>query len=81
MREQQIRTVLEQHGSGSAAGDLGAERDIYQENAVCEYPQSGERIHRKEKLKSLRGHAQAALVDSSSAASVAPEKHSGSRNM
>ena len=44
MREQQIRAVLEQHWSASAAGDLDAEHDIYQENAVCEYPQSGERI-------------------------------------
>ena len=50
MTEQQIRTALEQHGSASAAGDLGPERNIYQENAVCEYPQSGERIHGKENL-------------------------------
>ena len=48
--------ALEQHGSASAAGDLDLERDIYQENTVCEYPQSGERIHGKENLKSLRGH-------------------------
>ena len=54
--EQQIRAVLEQHWSASAAGDLDAEHDIYQENAVCEYPQSGERILGKENLKSLRGH-------------------------
>ena len=56
MRQQQPRTALEQHGSASAAGDLDAERDICQENVVCEYPQSGERIHGKENLKSLRGH-------------------------
>ncbi len=55
-REQQIRAVLDQHWSASAAGDLDAEHDIYQENAVCEYPQSGERILGKENLKSLRGH-------------------------
>ena len=55
MREQQIRTALEQHGSASAGGDLDAERDIHQENAVCEYLQSGERIDGKENLKSLRG--------------------------
>ena len=53
MREQQIRTALEQHGSASAAGDLDAERDIFQENAVCEYPQSGERVLGKENLESL----------------------------
>jgi hypothetical protein len=55
MREQQIRTVLGQHGSASAAGDLDAEGDIYEENAVCEYPQSGERKSGKENLESLRG--------------------------
>ncbi|MGA3091509.1 MAG: nuclear transport factor 2 family protein [Terriglobales bacterium] len=54
--EQQIRAALEQHWWASAAGDLDAEHDIYQENAVCEYPQSGERILGKENLKSLRGH-------------------------
>ena len=69
MREQQIRTALEQHGSASAAGDPDAERDIYQKNAICECPQSGERIHGKEDLKSLRDIIQAAPVDSSSAAS------------
>ena len=56
MREQQIRAALEQHWSASAAGDLAAEHEIYQENAVCEYPQSGERICGRENLKSLRGH-------------------------
>ena len=54
--EQQIRAALEQHWSASAAGDLDAEHDIYQDNAVCEYPQSGERILGKENLKNLRGH-------------------------
>jgi hypothetical protein len=56
MREQQIRTALEQHGSASPAGDLDAEVDIHYDNAVCEYPQSGERKNGKENLESLRGH-------------------------
>jgi hypothetical protein len=56
MTEQQIRTALDQHWSASAAGDLDAEHDIYQENAICDYPQSGERIHGRDNLKSLRGH-------------------------
>jgi hypothetical protein len=39
------------NSSGAAwVGDLDAGRDIYQENAVCEYPQSGEAIHGKENL-------------------------------
>jgi hypothetical protein len=54
--EQQIRAALEHHWSASATGNLEAEHDIYQENSVCEYPQSGERILGKENLKSLRGH-------------------------
>jgi hypothetical protein len=54
--EQQIRATLERHWSASAAGDLDAEHDIYEKNAVCEYPQSGERILGRENLKSLRGH-------------------------
>jgi SnoaL-like domain len=56
IREKPIRAALERHWSASAAGDLTAEHDIYQENAVCEYPQSGERIHGRENLKSLRGN-------------------------
>jgi hypothetical protein len=56
MSEQQIRAVLDRHWAASAAGDLVAEHDIYHEYAVCDYPQSGERICGRENLKSLRGH-------------------------
>lgn len=51
LREQRIRTALEQHGPASAAGDLDVKRDICQENAVCEYPQSGETNTRQGKSK------------------------------
>jgi hypothetical protein len=56
INEQQIRATLDQHWSASAAGDLEVEHDIYLEDAVCEYPQSGERILGRENLKNLRGH-------------------------
>jgi hypothetical protein len=56
INEQQIRAALDQHWSASAAGDLDAEHDIYSDDAVCEYPQSGERILGRENLKNLRGH-------------------------
>jgi hypothetical protein len=56
MTEQQIRVALDQHWSASANGDLDAEHDIYLENAICEYPQSGERILGRANLKNLRGH-------------------------
>jgi hypothetical protein len=54
--EQQIRATLERHWLASAAGNLDAEHDIYLDDAVCEYPQSGERILGRENLKNLRGH-------------------------
>src|SRR4051812_6570693 len=43
--EQQIRAALNRHWTASAEGDLETEHDIYQEDAICDYPQSGERIH------------------------------------
>jgi hypothetical protein len=43
MREQ-IREALNKHWHASAASDANAEHDIYDENAVFDYPQSGERI-------------------------------------
>ena len=44
MQEEQIRTLLNEHWHASAAGDANAEHDIYDDDAVCDYPQSGERI-------------------------------------
>jgi len=32
------------HWHASAAGDANAEHDIYDDDAICDYPQSGERI-------------------------------------
>jgi len=43
-QEEQIRAALDRHWHASAAGDANAEHDIYDEDAVCDYPQSGERI-------------------------------------
>ncbi len=51
-----IQALLEQHWAASAAGDLAAEHDIYDKNAICEYPQSGERIRGRRNLQALRGH-------------------------
>ena len=44
MQEEQIRKALNTHWHASAAGDANAEHDIYDDDAVCDYPQSGERI-------------------------------------
>ena len=44
MQEEQIRKALNTHWHASAVGDANAEHDIYDDDAICDYPQSGERI-------------------------------------
>lgn len=56
MREEQIRETLDAHWRASAAGDLDAEHDIYDDDAICDYPQSGERIIGRINLQALRSH-------------------------
>jgi len=38
MRDEQIHTVLNAHWQASAGGDLNAEHDIYDDDAICDYP-------------------------------------------
>jgi hypothetical protein len=54
--EQQIRTALEQHGSASAVDDMDAKRYIYQENAVCEYPESVKEYAARKSKEAERDH-------------------------
>ena len=56
MEEQEIRTALDQHWAASASGDQNAEHAIYADDAVCDYPQSGERILGRRNLQALRSH-------------------------
>ncbi|MDR5745009.1 nuclear transport factor 2 family protein [Caballeronia sp. LZ029] len=56
MSEEQIREALNAHWLASANGDLDAEHDIYDDDAICDYPQSGERIRGRTNLQALRGH-------------------------
>jgi hypothetical protein len=56
MESQANQTALKEHWAASAAGDLEAEHRIYDENALCEYPQSGEKIRGRHNLQALRGH-------------------------
>lgn len=56
MQSEEIREALNAHWHASAAGDLDAEHDIYDDNAICDYPQSGERILGRVNLQALRGH-------------------------
>lgn len=54
--EQEIREALTRHWHASASGDADAEHEIYAEDTICEYPQSGERILGRGNLQSLRSH-------------------------
>src|SRR5213075_3035960 len=56
MEEQNIRMAIDRHWAASAAGDQVAEHEIYHDDVVCEYPQSGEIIHGRGNLQALRSH-------------------------
>jgi ketosteroid isomerase-like protein len=56
MQSEQIRDALESHWHASAVGDVRAEHDIYADDAICDYPQSGERILGRKNLEALRSH-------------------------
>ncbi len=56
MEEQEIRAALNQHWAASASGDQNTEHEIYADDAVCDYPQSGERILGRQNLQALRSH-------------------------
>jgi hypothetical protein len=46
IEDEQIREALDAHWRASAAGDANAEHDIYADDAICEYPQSGFNVKR-----------------------------------
>src|SRR5277367_1906638 len=56
MEDEQIREALNAHWHASATGDVNAEHDIYEDDAICDYPQSGERILGRSNLQALRSH-------------------------
>jgi hypothetical protein len=47
---------LDRHWAASASGDLETEHNLYDDNVLCEYPQSGEKIRGRRNLQALRGH-------------------------
>lgn len=54
--EEQIREALNTHWHASATGAADTEHDIYDDDAICDYPQSGERIFGRSNLQALRSH-------------------------
>lgn len=49
-----IREALDRHWAASDANNFEAEHDIYREDAVLEYPQSGERIRGRRNIQASR---------------------------
>ena len=54
VRDQEIRAALDRHWAASDANDFETEHHIYQEDAVLEYPQSGERIRGRRNIQNQR---------------------------
>jgi hypothetical protein len=54
VRDQKIRAALDQHWAASDASDFGTEHQIYHEDAVLEYPQSGERTRSRRNIQNQR---------------------------
>jgi ketosteroid isomerase-like protein len=53
-RDQPIRAALDQHWAASDANDFETEHRIYHEDAVLEYPQSGERTRGRSNIQNQR---------------------------
>ena len=53
-RDQQIRTALDQHWAASDANDFETEHLIYHQDAVLDYPQSGERTRGRKNIQGQR---------------------------
>src|ERR1700719_1792155 len=54
VRDQEIRAALDQHWTASDANDFQTEHLIYHEDAVLEYPQSGERTRGRSNIQTQR---------------------------
>jgi len=54
MEDAEIRAALDRHWAASDANDFEAEHQIYREDAVLDYPQSGERIRGRQNIQSSR---------------------------
>jgi hypothetical protein len=54
MDDQTIEAALQRHWKASDASDFGVEHEIYREDAVLDYPQSGERIRGRRNIQESR---------------------------
>ncbi|HEY4201335.1 MAG TPA: nuclear transport factor 2 family protein [Devosiaceae bacterium] len=49
-----LRQALDRHWAASDANDFDVEHDIYRDDAILEYPQSGERIRGRHNIQASR---------------------------
>jgi hypothetical protein len=54
MDDRTVRAALDRHWQASDANDFDVEHEIYREDAVLDYPQSGERIRGRHNIQQSR---------------------------
>src|SRR6476660_8502194 len=54
MDDRTVRAALKRHWDASDANDFSVAHEIYHEDAVLDYPQSGERIHGRHNIQESR---------------------------
>ena len=54
-RDVRTRSRLERHWEASESGDIETEHAIYSEDAILDYPQSGERFRGRSRIQAQRG--------------------------
>ena len=54
MDDRTVRLALERHWDASDASDFEVEHEIYREDAVLDYPQSGERLRGRRNIQESR---------------------------
>ena len=56
-QDAEIRTRIQEHWKASESGDIDAEHVIYADDAILDYPQSGERFRGRSRIQAQRaGH-------------------------
>jgi hypothetical protein len=54
-RDADVRARVQEHWEASERGDVEAEHAIYGEDAILDYPQSGERFRGRSRIQAQRG--------------------------
>jgi len=82
MDENELRDARNRHWAASDGNDFDVEHDIYREDAVLEYPQSGERIRGRNNIQAsgiVQSNSKRFRVAASSAVATSGSWSSSSR--